>query len=198
MQSRIPSLLPLLRSTTQGELLAWLYLHPEGADSLTELADRLGVSVSTVHREANRLLAAGLIREHRVGRTRLLSANTSTPLYEPLTQVLALTFGPLPVLTALLRHVPGITHAYLFGSWAARYSGEPGRPPRDIDILVVGEADADELFDIGQRAAQRLGREVNLHQVSHVAWAATDAPDPFLASVRNRPLVRIDLDGAQE
>src|SRR6266508_2324528 len=125
MKQPAPSLLPLLRSSTQGELLAVLYLHPDEQYSLTTLADRVRTSVPTVAREADRLAGAGLITENRAGNQRLIRANTDTPLFRPLADLLALTFGPLPVLTESLKSVPGVEEAYIYGSWAARYRNEP-------------------------------------------------------------------------
>ncbi len=34
----------------------------------------------------------------------------------------------------------GVQEAFVFGSWAARYMGEPGAAPRDIDVVVIGDA----------------------------------------------------------
>ncbi|MFG1960096.1 hypothetical protein [Nonomuraea sp. NPDC049028] len=47
-------------SNAVGELLAWLYLHPEKEYSTTDLAAWTGTSQSTVSREADRFAAAGL------------------------------------------------------------------------------------------------------------------------------------------
>lgn len=185
-------LLPLLRSPLLGELLAWIYLHPDEAWSLTDLARRLGTSQSTVSREADRLTLTGLISEVRRGNLRLLQANLDNPLARPLTELLTLTYGPVAVLGDLLAAVQGIDEAYIYGSWAARYTGEPGPPPRDVDVLVVGDADEDDIFDAARVAEQQLGREVNIHRVAGKAWRAPGR-DPFLTSVRSRPLVPIDL-----
>lgn len=180
-------LLPLLRSPLLGELLAWIYLHPDTAYSVTDLAYRLGVSQSTVSREADRLLEAGLVSEQRRGNMRLLRADLTSPLARPLTELLELTYGPAAVLADLLPAVTGVDEAYIYGSWAARHAGEPGPPPRDIDVLVVGEADEDELADAAAAAERWLGREVNIHRVSAATWR-TPGGDPFLTSVRSRPL----------
>lgn len=185
-------LLPLLRSPLLGELLAWVYLHPDEAYSVTDLARKLGRSQSTVSREADRLTTVGLVREVRRGNLRLLQANPDSPLAPPLTELLALTYGPVAVLGDLLATVPGVAEAYIYGSWAARYKGEPGLSPRDVDVLVIGEADEDNLFDAARAAEQRLGREVNIHQVSAKSWGSPGT-DPFLASVRSRPLAPVDL-----
>lgn len=189
-----PSLLPLLRSQLQGELLAATLLHPEREFSLSELADRLGASHTAVLREANRLVEAGILSDRRVGRTRLLAARTDTPLARPLTELITVSFGPFPLLSEALHDVEGVERAYIYGSWAARYQGRPGPPPGDVDVLIVGAPDPDELFDIAESLSRHLQREVTMHRVSPSAWRST-TDDPFLAGVRERPLVELDLTG---
>ncbi|MFI5906058.1 MarR family transcriptional regulator [Dactylosporangium sp. NPDC051541] len=179
-------LLPLLRTPLIGELLAWLFLHPDESASVAELARRFDVSQSTMSREANHLTKAGLIREERRGNLRLLQADLTNPLARPLTELLTLTYGPAAVLADLLPPVDGVDAAYIYGSWAARYAGEAGPPPRDVDVLIVGEADEDDLEDAARSAERQLGREVNIHRVSAAAWHSP-GDDPFLASVRSRP-----------
>lgn len=186
-------LLPLLRSPLVGELMAWLFLHPEESYSVTELANRLRASQSTVSREVDRLAEAELIREERRGNLRLLRANVDSPLARPLGELLALTYGPAAVLGELLSAIEGVDEAFVYGSWAARYAGEEGPPPRDIDLLIVGAADEDDLADAARAAEGRLGREVNVHRVSAQAWRSGN--DPFLTSVRTRPLYPIDFSG---
>ncbi|MGK3208174.1 ArsR family transcriptional regulator [Amycolatopsis sp. MEPSY49] len=188
-----PSLLPLLRSRTQGELLALVLLHPDREYSITELADASGVTPTAALREVGRLVDGGILEDRRVGRSRLVKARTDTPIYRPLSDLMAVTFGPMPLLTEALSGLAGVTEAYIYGSWAARYSGEPGPPPGDVDVLVVGSPDPDELFDVAEGVSRRLGREVNVHRISPQSWAA-DTTDPFVTSVRDRPLTRLNLD----
>jgi hypothetical protein len=64
-----PTLLPLLRSRAHGELMAWLYLHPEAEYSTVEMARLVGISQATVSREADRLLDAGLDEVYDAART---------------------------------------------------------------------------------------------------------------------------------
>ncbi len=193
MRSAPPPLLPLLRSRAQGELLALLYLHPDREYSLTEAASLIGVSVKTIHTEASRLVTAGFANDSRRGNVRLLRAVTGALVTRPLTDLLAVTFGPLPVLTDLLAGAGGVTAAFIYGSWAARYLGEPGPVPHDVDVLVVGTADRDELEEIARSARARLGRPVDIRRISPAAWASTDPDDAFLASVRQRPLVELPV-----
>ena len=191
MQGPPPALLPLLRTPFQGQLLAWLYLHPEEETSLAEIASRFGVSSATASREADRLVEAELINARRHGNLRLLRANVTGRLAGPLTELFSLTYGPIAVLGDLVLPLAGVEEAHIYGSWAARYSGEPGGVPNDVDVLVVGNPDEDELYEAARKAEQFLGREVNVHRVSPDRWREPGT-DPFLTSVRSRPTVRLE------
>ena len=191
-------MLPLLRSRAQGDLLALLYLHPKQEYSLTQAAALIGTSTKAVHVEAGRLVSSGLVLDRRVGPTRLLRAASESMLARPLTELLSMTYGPLPVLTELLAPVPAVREAFIFGSWAARHAGEPGPPPNDVDVLVVGPVDRDELDDIARVAEARLHRPVAMRRVRAATWDAPEPQDPFLASVRARPLIGLPLAAARE
>lgn len=192
MKQAPPVLLPILRSAFQGEVLAWLFLHPDQEFSLTDLAQRFGVSRSTAMREANHFVAAGLVAERRQGNLRFVRARTDNVVAGPLAELLALTYGPPAVLGELLDSIPGVEEAYVYGSWAARYRGQDGEVPRDVDVLVVGDADDDDLSDAARSAERTLGRAVNIHRVSAQAWHAPGS-DPFLTSLQSHPLVRLEL-----
>jgi predicted nucleotidyltransferase len=107
-----------------------------------------------------------------------------------------LTYGPKPVLEAALAGIDGVDSAYIYGSWAARYLGEAGVPPNDVDVLVVGKPDVDELFTVAEEARGKLHRERNVRSVSPLAWSNLDSEDAFLAHVRSRPLIELDLEAA--
>lgn len=193
MRTTPPALLPLLRSQAQGDLLALTLLHPQSEFTLTQAAERIGASVKAVHQEANRLVTAGLLTERRIGRARMLKADTEHVLYEHLTGLLALTYGPMPVLSDALSRVEGVLEAYIYGSWAARYLGEPGLPPNDVDVLVVGAVDPDVLFDVASAAREVLFRDVNIHNVSKERWSEDPCTEPFLLHVKQRPLLQLRL-----
>ena len=188
MKVDAPPLLPLLRSQVQGDMLALLYLHPDTSYSLTEIARRLGRSVPGVRNEVERLVRAGYLRDRRVGNVRQVSAATDSPVYQPLTRLLLVTFGPKQVLADLLARMDGVDEAYIYGSWAARYTGESGPIPNDIDVLVVGDGDRDELDDVARQAQQTLDRPVNITRVRRNAWTSPQ-PQPFVHAVRSGPLV---------
>ena len=129
-------MLPLLRSRLQAEILTLVLLGPEQEWSLTGLASRARASVSSVQREITRAEQAGVVSSRRLGNVRRVKAADS-PLTAPLTELLLRSFGPRQVLAEELAGVEGIESAYLYGSWAARYAGEVGRPPTDLDVLAI-------------------------------------------------------------
>jgi DNA-binding transcriptional ArsR family regulator len=184
-----PTLLPLLRSSLLGELLAWIYLHPEMNYSVLELAQRFKVSRRVAGREIDRLVEAGLVRPERRANLYLVRAELAGPAARPLTELLELTYGPAAVLAELLPPIPGVAEAYLYGSWAARCAGRPGPPPRDVDVLVLGDARAEDLGGAAAAAERRLGREVNIYQMSLRDWRAADD------SVRSGPAYAIVAPG---
>jgi predicted nucleotidyltransferase len=188
MQSRPPDLLPLLRSRLQAELLTLILLSPEREWTLTELAHRASASLATAQREVARAEQAGVVVSRRLGNTRLVTA-TESALTEPLTELLLRSFGPRQIVAEELADLAGIQEAYIFGSWAARYTGNPGRAPADIDVLVIGAPDRDDLDDAAQRATARLARDVNITVRSPIWWANGD--DGFRTEIKNRPLIPI-------
>jgi hypothetical protein len=193
MENNSSWLLPLLPSRATGALLALLYLHPDRDYTLAEAGRLIAASPKVMHTEADRLVTAGLVREARRGRARLLRAETGSPVSRPLTDLLAVTYGPLPVLADLLSEVEGVGQAYIYGSWAARYLGEPGPVPHDVDVLAVGTASDDDLYDAARNAEARLGREVNISGVSPQYWETPDPADSFMRHIQERPLVKLEL-----
>jgi predicted nucleotidyltransferase len=180
MRSDAPALLPIFRSRHQAELLAWLLLHPDQEVGLTELAKRLDVPLTTLHREAQRLVIAELLTARTLGRNRLLRANPANRATAPLTALLELSFGPQTVVAEEFA-VPGAERVVIFGSWAERYNGTVGPPPHDIDVLVVGNPDRGEVYDAADRAQQRLGLQVNPVLRTTAQWA--EGTDPLVQQI---------------
>lgn len=185
------ALFPLLRSDTQGQLLAALELSDRG-DTATELARQVGTSLPTAMRELGRLAEAELLTVESVGRRAVYRPNRQHPLSDSVRQIILFAYGPQPVVARELATVPGITEAAIFGSWAARRAGEPGPPPGDIDVLVVGEPDRDALYDALRRAESVLRHEVNATVITSDEWVAVD--DPFVSTLRARPSVDLAVD----
>jgi predicted nucleotidyltransferase len=195
MRTEAPLLLPLFRSRGQARLLARVFLHPNQRLSLNQLAVELGINPATVHREAERLEQAGILTSERVGTARLIRPNESSLFYPELSGLIFKAFGPLPVLRERLTQVSGIEGAFIFGSWASRYAGEPGEAPGDIDLLILGGPDRRKLARLCREAGEELGLEVRPTVLAPEDWEA-DATG-FIRSVKEQPLVPL-IEGADD
>lgn len=189
MRSEAPSLIPLLRSAHQAELLALLLLRPDQEFSLTDCSRRLGIALSTVHGEVKRLLEVGVVTVREVGRSRLLRANQANRLVAPLTELMTLTYGPQVVIADEFADLPGADHVLVFGSWAARFAGEPGPPPHDVDVLVVGAVNRADVYQAAERAERRLRLPVNPTVCSRSRWAS--ASDPLIVQIKSSAVVPV-------
>jgi len=187
------ALLPIFRSEAQGRILAWLLLNPDREQPIASLAPIAGVAQPNTLREVNRLVQAGILRERRAGNTRLVSANTDSPYYGPLVQILGRAYGPAHLVPEELATVSGIDYAFIVGSWAERFHGVPGPPPRDVDVVVVGAPDLRELRRANARLEERLGVPVQITVVKPAEWE--EQTSGFIRDVRSRPHLQILGEG---
>lgn len=190
MRTRAPALIPIFRSALQARLLLRVLTDDEPR-TITDLARALDAPEPTVHREVRRLMDADLVTGTRVGRSVVVRPADDNPATAPLRQLLVVTYGPVSFLERALCDVEWIAEAYVYGSWAARWHGEVGPAPGDIDVLVVGVPDREAVYDALEGVDSALGREVNVTFVSPERWASGE--ETFLAALRDRPLVRLTL-----
>jgi len=161
--------------------------------TLSELARELGVSHSTLSREADRLEQSGLVESEYIGKQRLLRRNERSVYFHSLRDLLLRAFGPLPLLERALPTEPWVSQAFLYGSWAARYLGEPGEAPNDLDLLIVGTPERNAIARLSRELERELGIEVNPTIVSVEDWEQKRTG--FLRSLADGPLVEIGLEG---
>jgi predicted nucleotidyltransferase len=188
MQKPAPAVFPVFRSRLTTAVLSHVYIG-DGEYSVAELARTAQTDTGSMAREVKRLESARVVRSRMVGRTKLVSADREAPFYRPLKDLVVITLGPAEVLGEELAEVSGVSNAAIFGSWAARAAGEPGPSPADIDLLVIGRPDRDELHDAVGRARARLARDVNTVVLAPDRWIAGD--DPFILELAERPMAAL-------
>jgi hypothetical protein len=187
MRSVAPALLPIFRSQLQADILAAVLLRPDDDYTITDLAQRFGAPLSTVHGEVKRLTDAGLLLRHTIGRSVLVRANSQNRLVGPLMELVLLSWGPQHVVAEEFAGLAGAELVLIFGSWAARYHQEPGPPPRDLDVLIVGDPLRADVYDAADRAQQRLELPVNPVIRPDTSWHET--ADPLVQQIRSAPYV---------
>ena len=94
-----------------------------------------------------------------------------------------LAVGVLGQLSEALADVVGIEEAFVFGSWAARYVGEVGPPPRDVDVVVVGDVPLPDVRDACAAVEAESHVEVNPVVVPADGWSSP-SPDRTASASR--------------
>lgn len=97
---QVQNIEPILRTETLKDLLMELFFHTDSPRTLTDLAEAIDVDQTTVMREVNRLLETGVVIEERVGRSRTIAIDASSPIAGPLRTLVALARDPADAHTA--------------------------------------------------------------------------------------------------
>ena len=188
-------MLPLFRSEGQARLLARIYLLADRPAPVSELARELGVDRGTLTREADRLEQAGLIRSERLGRQRILHPDRDSLYYPELSTLLLKALGPASLIEPAVTELQGVERAFLIGSWAARYLGDPGPPPGDVDVLLIGTPEWGAVARMARELTDTLGQEVNPTILSLEQWE--DAESGFVRQVRQEPRLELAVRSAE-
>ena len=159
--------LRLFRSPLQARLLELLVADPDVALTNRELRERLEATEASVHRELQRALGAGVLVREPVGRTFRYRAARSSPLHEPLRELLRRIVGFNAELKELLESEPGVELAALHGSWV---SGQL-RPTSDVDLLVLGEPELHRLRRGLNEVERRHGRRIDVTVLTRQEFA---------------------------
>ena len=185
---RSPILDVLFPDVRQGILAATL-LAPEKSWFLSELAEHLGTSPSSLQREVESLAKSGILRRRKDGRRTYYQADASSPVFEELRSLFSKTAGIVPVLKSELeRFGDKIRWAAIYGSVA---SGEE-RGKSDVDLLIVGSAGMTDLVPALRRLERRFGREVNVTRYTKQEFLTKrSGGDRFLNSVLKGKLITV-------
>jgi len=178
---RNPSVLTALFPQVRQGVLAATLGQPDKWWYLSELADRLGTTPSSLQRELSSLVASGLLVHRREGTRTYFKAETQSPVFRDLQQLFEKTVGLAPILEQILKPFGNkIECAFIYGSVARSRENAMS----DVDLMVIGRAGLADLSPALRKAEERLGREVNITAYSPEEFREKiKLRDHFLASV---------------
>jgi predicted nucleotidyltransferase len=171
---RNSSVLSALFPQIRQRVLAATLTQPDKWWYLSELADRLGTSPSSLQRELSSLVTSGILARRREGTRAYFKAETKSPVFRDLQQLFEKTAGLFDTMEKML--VPfgrKILCAFVYGSVAR--GGE--HATSDVDLLIVGRIGLSDLSPALRKAEERLGREVNV---------TTYSPEEFQDRIKSR------------
>jgi predicted nucleotidyltransferase len=182
-----------LGSKLRRDLLAYFYGNRRARVYVRQLAERIGADSTNVSRELARLEQYGLLVSEREGRQLYYRLNLQNRQVRPLFQLLQQTIGAEPILRKSLAHVSGLSHAWIYGSFAK--GGADANS--DLDLLLVGRPDQQQLAAALRRVEESLNRQINYTVLTLPELERRLAEqDPFLTDIWNGR--RISLIGATE
>ncbi|WP_420625788.1 ArsR/SmtB family transcription factor [Candidatus Poriferisodalis sp.] len=193
MSRSAPALAPLFRSDQQLRILGVLFAGTGNELTIGAIAERARVAQATVSREVARLEEHGLLVTRLLGRNRLVRPNWELPWAPELRSILLQTVGVLGRLGDALAGVDDVDNAFVYGSWASRFVGEPGLFPNDIDVAVIGIAPLRVVRAACRDVEDDLRVEVNPIVIDRESWDSS-SPEPFVAQIREQPLAPIMLE----
>jgi predicted nucleotidyltransferase len=171
--------------TIRGDVLAALLTRPDKWWYLSELAQFLRTSPSSLQRELKALVGGGILQRRREGTRIYFKAETQSPLFPELHGLVEKTSGLLPTLHEALAPLQArIDCAFVYGSVARNQE----HALSDVDLLVIGDVRLAELAPALRKAETRLGREINVTSYSSPEFRKrVAAKDHFLSQVLRGP-----------
>jgi len=176
------------RSRIRQRILALLIDDSGRRIHLRAIARSVGTSAGTAARELGRLERAGLVTRTREGGQVYFQAQTESPLYEPIREIVRQTVGAPDVIRRSLAGLRGVERAVIFGSYARGHT----RADSDVDLLVIGAPDRDDLTDRLEAAGREIGRPVNETVMTSSELAARRARgDRLVQSIEDGPTIGV-------
>lgn len=178
-----------LFTPTVQRVLGKTLTHPDRSFTLQELLRQAAAGRGSAQKQIDRLVEAGvLVEEPRRGRQRSIRANTEFFLYPELKSIALKTFGLIePVRDALQPYADRIQEAFIFGSVVKGTDTERS----DVDVMIVGTVPPLELFEVGSRLRQQLGRTVQFNVYEPAEWRDLVDNDPVVSQIVNGPKLQV-------
>jgi len=143
---------------TRAAVLSVLYGHVGKSYYLRQLSRLTDIALGPVQREMRQLVAAGLVTKKTVGAQTLYSANKRSPVFREIKGLVTKTVGMHDFLANALEPLEGeINLAFVYGSVARSRETDES----DVDLMVVGRAEFDQVVERLGDAEKTLDREIN-------------------------------------
>jgi len=174
-----------LRAKNTQKILNYFFFHERSELYINEMCRRFGLDRGNLVRKLKELEEEGILRSEWKGNQRYYSLNTSFPLFKEYKKIFVKTMGFEPAVKGLLKEVPGVKKALLFGS----YAQDRMDVSSDIDLLVVGTHDTIELQKKIAGVQKTMDREINVVSMSPAEYERKRRTSPLLKSIRTKKTI---------
>lgn len=144
---------------TRREILAATFGQPERWWYLSELAEHLETTPSSLQRELKYLASSGTLRKRRDGKRTYFQAESELPIFDELHSIFTKTLGLTDALKNTLAKFGDQIHcAFIYGSVARREE----HALSDVDVMVIGSVGLSDLSSPLRSLEKRFKREFNV------------------------------------
>jgi predicted nucleotidyltransferase len=175
-----------LFTPVQQRVLGLLFGQPDRRFQSAELIRLAESGTGAVHRQLQRLAAAGLVEVSREGNQKYYQAIKGSPIFADLHGLAIKTFGIVgPLTEALAPLADRIDAAFVFGSIAKGSD----RGASDIDLFIVADTVTyPDLYSVLEGVEATLGRPVKPTVLTKAEWRERRGrEDSFVARVASQP-----------
>jgi len=177
-------LLEGLLGRQRAAVLSVLLARPETRLYQRQIAQLTGMRLLQAQRALRSLADLGVLRAQHEGNRVYYSPDPKCPILGELAAMVLKTAGLVEVLREALADLAGVKLAFVYGSLARQEQ----TPQSDIDLLVVGDVNMQELSERLHQAEQALAREVNPTAYSETEFRQKVADrHHFLTAVLGNP-----------
>lgn len=176
------------RSKIRKELMGLYFSHPEKRYYIRQLARITGSPAAYARKALLKLQEEGLLKSEFQGKERYFYLNKEYPLYEEIKKIVSKTMGAEGLLRKTLQKITGIESAFIFGSFAQGKEDAQS----DIDLMVLGHPEEDEIVLAVSKLEKALDREINYHIYSRTEFGKkVQGKESFVHSIMRHPKIFI-------
>ncbi len=178
----------LFSSRVRAKIIATFFLSPGEGHNAWELSRKLGENYSAVWKELVHLERLGILSSEHRGNTKDYQENKSCPIAPELRSIVLKIEGAGIVIKKRLQEMGGVNEAFIYGSYV---SGEADADS-DLDIMIIGEINLNQLAPHITRLEKQLNRSINYVIYSEGEWnEKAAANDPFWLNVTRAPKIML-------
>jgi len=152
----------LFGSKLRAKLLGWFFTHVDERFFVRQLESLLTEDPTNLSRQLARLESLRILTSETEGRQKYFKVNKHVPFYEEMKGLILKTTGVAGVIRYSLGKISGVKFAFLYGSFAKNQEN----PESDVDLMVVGKFNFDELEETISESEKKLGRAINITSYS--------------------------------
>lgn len=176
------------KSKISEKILSYYFVNTGKSHYINELAKILDVDLGNLFRKLKEMEREGLFCSELRGNQRYFFLNKKCPYLAEYKKIYELRYGFIEILKHKLKATPGLREAYIFGSFAKGNFSEDS----DIDLLLVGEHDLDEVNLIISNLEKKIRREINLVDYSSKEFSQKkETKDFFINNIFSNKTIKI-------